>query len=430
MNKILVFRTVVCLLFMCSLLACSDNEDDISLQSPPLENYESTGLPIVYIQTSSGLEVVSKDVYESAYIEIVYENGIKNVPRQEISIHGRGNSSWNTFFKKRSYTIKFEDKLSVLGMPKDKKWVLIANYRDKTLLRNSVAWWLSSRTGILKYTPRYRFVELVMNGVHRGTYQLVEQIKISKDRVNINEMSRSETQADKITGGYIIELDRGVNEDQWEWKMPNMCSNINKLSIKEPKKDKGNEAQFNYIYNYLINIDTMFGEGKIEEVMDRYIDMPSWAAQWLIYEISGTTEPNGPNSWYTYKDKGDEKWYCGPVWDFDYKSYIPSTSIKWINRDVIYMPMMLKYEPFRETLKNVWADIEPLLPELIDYIEEQNAYLEKSATLNWLLYDKCLIEDNRTENGDEFLPPVVAKDMMIGYLRTKWKFISDNIDNL
>ena len=161
-----------------------------------------------------------------------------------------------------------------------------------------------------------------------------------------------------------------------------------------------------------------------------HIDMPSWAAQWLIYEISGTPEPNGPNSWYTYKDKDDEKWYCGPVWDFDYKSYIPSTSNEWINRDVIYMPMMLEYEPFREILKSAWLEIEPLLPELIAYVEEQHAFLKKSATLNWQLYDSCLIEDNRTENGDEFLPSSVAKDMMIEYLYAKWAFISANIDNL
>jgi hypothetical protein len=91
---------------------------------------------------------------------------------------------------------------------------------------------------------------------------------------------------------------------------------------------------------------------------------------------------------------------------------------------------MLEYEPFRETLKQVWEEIEPLLPELIEYIEEQNILLERSATLNWSLYDKCLITDNRIENGDEFLSPYVAKLVMIEYLRKKWDFISKNIGNI
>ena len=75
--------------------------------------------------------------------------------------------------------------------------------------------------------------------------------------------------------------------------------------------------------------------------MTKYIDMPSWAAQWLVFEISGTPEPNGPSSWYTYKDKNDDKWYCGPPWDFDYKSFVPSTANQWISANAIYMPMML-----------------------------------------------------------------------------------------
>ena len=347
-----------------------------------------------------------------------------------MQIHGRGNSSWYTFTKKRSYTIKLNSKEQLLGMPKDKKWVLLANYRDKTLIRNSIAWWISSNIKQVKWTPRFHFVELVLNGQHRGTYQLVEQIKISENRLNINKMRATDSEPENITGGYIIELDRNIDTDQWEWIMPNMCSDVNRISIKEPKIDESNDVQYNYIYNYLTKIDSLFGEGDIETVMGKYIDMRSWATQWLIYEITGTPEPNGPNSWYTYKDRGDEKWHCGPAWDFDYKSFVPSTSNKWINRDVIYIPQMLEYEPFRETLKQVWEEIEPLLPELIEYIEEQNILLERSATLNWSLYDKCLITDNRIENGDEFLSPYVAKLVMIEYLRKKWDFISKNIGNI
>lgn len=424
-------KTTFMTMFLTITLLLSGCSDDEKYQEPAEKNnYTNTGLPVVYINTHSGEEVANKDVYEGATIEICDGNSKYNLNLQNIQIHGRGNSSWYTFIKKRSYTIKLDSKQGILGMPKDKKWCLIANYRDKTMLRNSVAWWLSAKLDIHNWTPRYRFVELVLNGTHRGTYQLVEQVKINDDRININEMSKYDTSPDKISGGYIIELDRGTNEDQWEWIMPNMHGDVHKLSIKEPKIDDGNESQFKYIYSYLMNIDRLFGENKIAEVMGNYIDMESWAAQWLIFEISGTPEPNGPNSWYTYKDINNDKWYCGPVWDFDYKSFIPSTSNKWINRNVIYMPEMLKYEPFRETLKEVWSRIKPMLPELIAFIEQEGRLIELSEKLNWEIHNKNLIEDNRTENGDEFVSPQAARIMMIDYLKAKWEFIDNNLENI
>ena len=427
MKNAFIYRGLLFLSLASSLGCTNDTMEEVTEQAL---DYTDTGLPVIYINTESGEDIASKDIYEEATIRIDDNKGRISLAEQNMQIHGRGNSSWYTFTKKRSYTIKLNSKEQLLGMPKDKKWVLLANYRDKTLIRNSIAWWISSNIKQVKWTPQFHFVELVLNGQHRGTYQLVEQIKISENRLNINKMRATDSEPENITGGYIIELDRNIDTDQWEWIMPNMCSDVNRISIKEPKIDESNDVQYNYIYNYLTKIDSLFGEGNIETVMGKYIDMRSWATQWLIYEITGTPEPNGPNSWDTYKDRGDEKWHCGPAWDFDYKSFVPSTSNKWINRDVIYLPQMLEYEPFRETLKQVWEEIEPLLPELIEYIEEQNILLERSATLNWSLYDKCLITDNRIENGDEFLSPYVAKLVMIEYLRKKWDFISKNIGNI
>ena len=147
------------LFFLVSILSisCSDSENSNEISVPVSDSlvFTDTGLPVVYIKTFSGKEVASKEVYEEATIEIRDGEGNIDIPMQIMEIHGRGNSSWNILWKKRGYTIKLNKKSEVLGMPKDKKWVLIANYRDKTLLRNSVAWWLSERLSALKWTPRY-----------------------------------------------------------------------------------------------------------------------------------------------------------------------------------------------------------------------------------------------------------------------------------
>ena len=411
-----------------TITACADTGTE-KTYTLVLKNF--TGLPIMYINTASGQEVKDKDNYEDATIEIIGTEELPGLEKMNMQIHGRGNSSWDTFKKKPSYTFSLSEKKKLLGMPKHKKWVLISNYRDKTLLRNNVAWWISSRLSGIKYTPRFYHVELILNGRHRGVYQLVEQVRIDDDRVNINEMQPTDTEGEAITGGYIIELDRGSDADQWGWALPYLQGGSHRANIKKPKIDESNQAQHDYIKNYLFKVDELLGTSDdMEYVMEKYIDMPSWAAQWLVFELSGTPEPSGPNSWYTFKDKNDDKWYCGPPWDFDYKSYLPSTANSWVSKNYVYQPQMRRYAPYKEILIQQWKEIEPLLPELINYINEQREYMRYSAEANWYIHDKNLVDDNRRENGDEFIASDSAIDRMIEYLETKWEFVSKNIESL
>ena len=390
-----------------------------------------TKLPIIYLNTDSGKEVKRRSVYEGATLEILGVGDMNDTEFQKIQIHGRGNATWTVMQKKPSYTFKLESRQKMLGMPKHKKWVLMANYRDKTLMRNSVAWWISRKLPALKYVPKYVQAEMIFNGQYRGVYQLAEQVRIDKNRVAINEMQITDTEGEAITGGYIIELDRIANSDLYEWVMPNMHGSAHRLSIKKPKIDEMNQQQHDYIKAYVHKIDQMFGDpSKLEEVMTKYIDMPSWAAQWLVFEISGTPEPNGPSSWFTYKEKSDDKWYCGPPWDFDYKSYVPSTANQWINAGAIYMPEMLKYPPFKEELMKQWKSIRGCLPELISYINAEREYMRLSASVNWSMHEQNLIDDDRRENGDEFIESEKAIDRMIEYLKAKWEFIDQNLVHL
>ncbi len=401
-----------------------------------VRNYEVkvtyfTGLPIVYINLDSNREVASKDVYEGGTIHIVGAGNVPGLPEQRFEMHGRGNSSWGTFRKKPSYTFKLASKQSVGGMPDHKKWVMIGNYRDKTLLRNEVAWWCSQRLPGLAWTPRYQQMELVLNGMHRGVYQVTEQVRIDKNRVNIAEMLPTDTEGEAITGGYIVEFHYGSDAQQWCWDMPYMRGGSG-ASVKVPKIDESNTAQRDYIMNYVMTIDNWFASGeRIDELMETYIDIPSWVAQWLVFEISGTTEPQGPNSWYTYKQRGDDKWYCGPAWDFDYRSYRPSEGKRWTNAGVMYLPEMLTYRPYKNEMVNQWRTyLEPYLPDLLQYIEERREVLRRSAEANWSIHDQNLIDDNRKENGDEQIPWDDALDRMIQYLELKWEFMSQNITKL
>ena len=430
-NEQLVSGESVCDLSNITTIKAVAESGDIREYTIDVEYF--TGLPIVYIDLDTGNEVASRDNYEAGSIHIVGADDFEGLEEQRFMIHGRGNSSWGTVRKKPSYTFKLDSAQEVLGMPAHKKWVMIGNYRDKTLLRNSVAWWLSERMSILSWTPRYRQVEVILNGTYRGVYQLTEQVRIGKDRLNIAEMLPTDTKGEAITGGYIVEFHYGSDGDQWGWDMPVLQGNSG-AAVKVPKKEDSNEAQRDYIMNYVLNIDKMFGEvrkgGDPTEVM-QYIDIPSWVAQWLVFEISGTTEPQGPNSWYTYKQRGDDKWYCGPAWDFDYRSYIPATASGWVNNNTMYLPEMLRYRPFEQEMVRQWREVvEPLLPDLLQYIEEQRVYLRRSAEENWSLHEPNLLTDGRHENGDEQIPWDDALDRMINYLNLKWAFMSRNIGNM
>lgn len=94
------------------------------------------------------------------------------------------------------------------------------------------------------------------------------------------------------------------------------------------------------------------------------------------------------------------------------------------------MPMMFKYPPFKAELYKQWKILQPLLPELIEFINDEHEKLRRSAHLNWEMHEINLIEDNRRENGDEFIPSDDAVKRMIEYLELKWDFISANIENL
>ena len=74
---------------------------------------------------------------------------------------------------------------TVLGMPANRDWVFLANYSDKSLLRNALGMKISS---ILKmdWTPRYRIVELWINGEYQGVYNVFEKKEVTKNKVNID----------------------------------------------------------------------------------------------------------------------------------------------------------------------------------------------------------------------------------------------------
>ena len=157
-------------MMLLGITSCNDYGDDIDNNSDA-DNLE-TSLPKVYITTPNGVGITSKeDWLKDGNIRIVDENG-DEVLNASSSFKGRGNSTWT--YPKKPYAIKLDKKAEVLGMPKHKRWVLLANWKDRTLMRNAVAFEMARVC--MDWTPRGRFVELYLNGIHQGNYYLCVNI--------------------------------------------------------------------------------------------------------------------------------------------------------------------------------------------------------------------------------------------------------------
>ena len=258
-----------------------------------------TNLPVVSIHTQNGTIPYDKVHQIPAQLTIVSDDGTRLLSEPG-TIRERGNASRN--FPKKPYRIKFDTKQNVLDAPaKAKKWTLINNYGDKTLMRNLLAFELSRRLG-MSYTPYGAAVDVLLNGEYKGCYQLCDQVQVHKKRVNITEMTPADNAGTALTGGYLIEIDSYASQEKSWFR----SSQQNPVTIKSPDEDSITSQQKNYIKTYF---------NKMESQWTRYLDKNSFLRHFLVGELSGNTDTYW--SVFMYKERDDDMVYTGPVWDFD-----------------------------------------------------------------------------------------------------------------
>ena len=274
--------------------------------------YQITNLPTVVINTKAAQEVTSKEEELSSVVYIVSEEGKKLLATEKTGVRGRGNASWN--FPKKPYRLKFDEKQQLLDAPaKAKKWTLINNYGDKTLMRNILAFELSRRFG-LAYTPYCHPVDVVLNGEYRGCYQLCDQIEVNKNRVNITEMEPEDVTLPELSGGYLIEVDAYASTEA-----SHFYSTLGTpVTIKSPDDEDIVNAQTRYITDYFNRMENAVFASNFadpETGYRRYLDLDSFLKHFMVGEMSGNTDTYW--SVYMTKDRESDKFFTGPVWDFD-----------------------------------------------------------------------------------------------------------------
>ena len=350
--------------------------------------YQLTNLPTVVINTEGSQEIVSKEEELSSTVYIISEEGTNLLATTETGVRGRGNASWDQFPKK-PYRLKFKSKQSPLGAPASaKKWTLISNYSDKSLMRNILAFEASRRIG-QAYTPYCHPVDVIVNGEYRGCYQLCDQVEAAEGRVPAKD-------------GYLIEIDAYAWKEVsafWSWRGT-------PVTIKHPDEDDITDSQRQHIESFFNQMETAaLGEDFTdpEKGYRKYLDLESFLRNLLVGDFCGNTDLLW--SVYMYKDAKDGKLYAGPTWDHDlsfdndYRSYpvnanndfiflfVPSPASDAV-RDITRR--IVKEDPeAKKLLAQYWnhALEEGDLKTLPEYLDQTYVLLQESQELNFKRWD-------------------------------------------
>ena len=371
-----------------------EQEDQVE-QEP--EDTRERYMPKVYIETPGAAEIVSKENWMSnANITVYDEYGDLDLSAKT-SIRGRGNSTWG--YPKKPYALKFDSKAPVLGMPEHKRWVLLANWMDRTLLRNDIAFELGRRT--MAWAPRGKFVELYLNGKHKGNYYLCEHIKVDESRVDVAELDEDSdfNDASQVTGGYILEFDVYGPNDEINY----FYSSVKNfpVAIKEPDEDvitSWTHPGYLYIQEYVGKVEKVFEEDKNNRKrwteIDKLIDITSYIDWWLVHEVCINGEPGHPKSSYMYKER-DGKLYAGPLWDFDWGTFTPDVNSAII-ANTIWYGYLFRYAEFKTAVKKRWGEVKSIYESVSVYLDEQAEALRESNEVNINMWPITQVV-----NGDE-----------------------------
>ncbi|MBQ3780249.1 MAG: CotH kinase family protein [Bacteroidaceae bacterium] len=269
-----------------------------------------TNLPHLYITTEGRRAITSKTEYVNSTMWLVNEQDAV-VEFDSVGIRGRGNSTWG--LAKKPYKFKFPIKQKLLGKgyAKAKKWTLLANAGDKTLMRNAVTREMGEWLG-MKNNPAAKFVDVTLNGTFQGNYQISDQVEVKAHRVNITEQDFPLTQTSDITGGYLLEVD-GFADGNTFWSSHGLP-----IRIHYPEDEEIAASQNQYIRQYVNNFETvLFGADFMdaEKGYRPWVDSLSLAGWLIATEVSANID--GYYSTYFYKDQQDSALYFGPLWDYD-----------------------------------------------------------------------------------------------------------------
>jgi len=407
-------------------------------KTPTDENYPKvTNLPTLYINTNTGSDPEDTETYLSCTIRWVDTDSTTTyiVADADHGIRGRGNSTWNA--SKKPWRIKFNDKQKFLGKgyAKSKSWVLLANTYDKSLMRNAITSHLGKMCG-LSFCPAAKFVDLVMNGTYRGTYQVSDQIEVADKRVQaVDENGDIIPNQNKTT--WLLEYcNSGKKVDDPFIILKNNNSDYGYYHIKNPDQSN-NDTTATYTIDSSITEyinDTwaplLMTSRTGKDYCNPYSgyrsqnDAESLINWYVATEI--TANWDGFYSIYNYRYPGTDdipatKMFWGPMWDNDlaFGNHTETYSWLYFPKQDFYKKLLCEnnfpriigenaYRRFQPLVNHMWDDpwfaltVQRRLNDLVDgglesflleKIEDMRTELTESATKNFEKWDIANVDN-------------------------------------
>ena len=413
-----------------------------------LQVLQSANLPAVFLETASGsLAAIQADKShaEAGSVTVIADGELSIDNAALKSVKGRGNSTWGA--DKKPYNIKFEKKTDVLGMGKAKKWSLLANHFDDTLLRNSLALDLAAAFG-LAYTSEYRMVDLYANGEYQGNYLIVESVEIGETRVAVTDLEDANEKAnpgidtekankqseavegqgsrkwvgitapDDVTGGYLLEAEM---QSRYGAEVSGFVTGHGQhIVLKSPEYAAKEEVDY---------IADLYGEmeqalyapdgrnAKGNHYTD-YFDMDQLVKMYILTEYTFHRDA-GMSSCYFYKDAGESVFHAGPAWDFDlslgntrYAGHLPfdvTNAESWWANSLFYrntdqqtqtvFTLLYRHEDFRALVAEQWSALSQTVAAALEQLPRMIDETAPSAVMNGIRWN--LLTGSAPEEKEE-----------------------------
>ena len=312
-----------------------------------------------------------------------------------VEIKGRGNSTWREYAKK-PYQIKFSKKTSVLGMPAAKKWILLANASDDSMIRTRLVYDAAEQMDF-PFVTEYQYVDLWIDGQYLGVYLLGEKAEIGKGRLNLQDPA-----------GAMFELDNGFATDEDHYFFEGRLNSYFALKEIVEEDDEHIQQAMTNFQTAMTRLTTALTSQGWENLslsqLNEMIDVDSLARYYLMNEYVLNGE-SFFTSFFWYQDGASDVLHVGPLWDFDTCMGNKNEKVTDYNASStsVLMKKMLNIPAFYQRVQELYARYKPLLTGMAGQVDGLRDEIGVSADLNYLRWS-TLGTANPKPGGTPFAP--------------------------
>lgn len=344
-----------------------------------------TTLPTFVISTKDAAPIDSREVYRDATFALTNPAISSTAFALNGKVRGRGHETWT--LPKKPYKVQFANDAAyaalpdVLGMKKNRNWALLADYLDRSLIRNKLTYSLGTSSAFrdgLKWSPTCQHVEVVVNGEYEGVYLFCEDIRLAPERLNLYKMSTDAAKGE-ITGGFIFEIDQKLDCYYSDTiNLQHVTPGGTSICINTPDETAITLAQQTYAKAYVDAVEAdIYGAMRLDKM-----NTVSFADWYLVEELVHNPDGTFFSSDYMWKDADsaadpkDRLLNMGPLWDHDHaigntvEFNLWSPEGCWITKgrpyDYNWYRKIFDSPAFAKLVTDRWKAKRPALQRLVD----------------------------------------------------------------